>query len=93
MSRNFLRVRKNYAMSGKSFVCPEKKFAFFSPPPTQKILISDGNVVGKSDTTPPPPFSYPLRYGIGCCSKVKDLSNEFRKLYIYNIVYAGTQVI
>jgi hypothetical protein len=43
-------------MSGKILVCPEK--ICDTPPPARqqfwgKVLISDGNVVEKSDTRPP----------------------------------------
>jgi hypothetical protein len=50
----FLYVLKNFFTSGKRFLRSAQQF-------WRKILISDGNAVGKSDTTPP--LLYPLRYG------------------------------
>ena len=56
MSGKIFGITEKFLYVGKMFLCSDKNFA--TPPRSppnfgEKILISDGNVVGKSDTTPP----------------------------------------
>ena len=57
---NFLYIKKNYAMSGRIFVCPEKNLRL--PPPRsptflgKEILISGCSHSAKFTLTPPPPI-------------------------------------